>query len=77
MPHDNVAVIAMSAQSITVWRRTERGLCNVRSASMRTLQVQSWFKAFLSEVYRPNRHFDQARDLAQQGLELARRIAHG
>jgi class 3 adenylate cyclase/tetratricopeptide (TPR) repeat protein len=43
----------------------------------RSAQVQSWFKAFLSDAYRLNRHFDQARDFAQQGLELARRIAHG
>jgi tetratricopeptide (TPR) repeat protein len=42
----------------------------------RSAQVQSWFKAFLSEAYRLNQQLDQARDLAQQGLELARRIAH-
>jgi tetratricopeptide (TPR) repeat protein len=43
----------------------------------RSAQVQSWFKAFLGETYRVNQQLDQARDLAQQGLELARRIAHG
>ena len=43
----------------------------------RSAQVQSWFKAFLGEAYRVNQQLDQAHDLAQQGLELARRIAHG
>jgi len=43
----------------------------------RSAQVQSWFKAFLGETYRVNQQLDQARDLAQQGLELAREIAHG
>ena len=43
----------------------------------RSLQVQSWFKAFLGEAYRVNQQLDKARDLAQQGLELAKGIAHG
>jgi tetratricopeptide (TPR) repeat protein len=43
----------------------------------RSAQVQSWFKAFLGEAYRMNQQLDQAHDFAQQGLELARRIAHG
>jgi tetratricopeptide (TPR) repeat protein len=42
-----------------------------------SLQVQSWFKAFLGEAYRLNQHLDKASDLAQQGLDLARGIAHG
>jgi tetratricopeptide (TPR) repeat protein len=43
----------------------------------RSAQVQSWFKAFLGEAYRVNQQLDQAHDLARQGFELARGIAHG
>jgi len=42
----------------------------------RSAQVQSWFKTYLGEAYRINQQLDQAYDLAQQGLELARGIAH-
>lgn len=42
----------------------------------RSAQVQSWFKTLLGEAYRVNQQLDQAHDLAQQGLELARRIEY-
>jgi tetratricopeptide (TPR) repeat protein len=42
----------------------------------RSLQIQSQFKTYLGEAYRVNQQLDQALDLTQQGLDLARRIEY-
>jgi tetratricopeptide (TPR) repeat protein len=42
----------------------------------RSQQVQSGFKVFLGEAYRLHNQLQQAKDLAIQGLELARRIKY-